>query len=63
MLQGYGPIIVEGAWLTLTLALCSMALAILLGLTGAALRLSPLRWLANLGDAYATLIRAFPTWC
>ncbi len=60
MLQGYGPIIVEGAWLTLTLALCSMALAILLGLTGAALRLSPLRWLANLGDAYATLIRGIP---
>jgi len=35
MLQGYGPIIVEGAWLTLTLALCSMALAILLGLVQA----------------------------
>ncbi|TRX73297.1 ABC transporter permease [Pseudomonas mangiferae] len=60
MLNGYGATIVEGAWLTLTLALSSMAVAILLGLIGAAFRLSPVRWLALLGEAYATVIRGIP---
>ena len=31
MLKGYGAVILDGAWLTLQLALCSMALAIVLG--------------------------------
>ncbi|WP_263138965.1 ABC transporter permease [Pseudomonas sp. RIT-PI-AD] len=60
MLNGYGATIVEGAWLTLTLALSSMAVAILLGLIGAAFRLSPLRWLALLGETYATVVRGIP---
>ena len=46
MLKGYGAVILDGAWLTLQLALSSMALAIVLGLIGVALRLSPVRWLA-----------------
>ena len=32
MLNGYGSSIIEGAWLTLILALTSMAVAIVLGL-------------------------------
>ena len=60
MLKGYGPVILEGAWLTLQLALSSMALAIVLGLIGVALRLSPVRWLARLGDLYSTVIRGIP---
>ena len=60
MLNGYGSTIVDGAWLTLLLALTSMAVAILLGLLGAAFRLSPIKWLALLGDAYATVIRGIP---
>jgi arginine/ornithine transport system permease protein len=60
MLHGYGSTILDGAWLTLSLALTSMALAISLGLLGAALRLSPMRWLALLGEGYATLIRGIP---
>ena len=60
MLKGYGAVILDGAWLTLQLALSSMALAILLGLIGVALRLSPVRWLAWLGDLYATVIRGIP---
>ncbi|WP_449434338.1 ABC transporter permease [Pseudomonas putida] len=60
MLKGYGAVIVDGAWLTLQLALSSMALAIVLGLIGVALRLSPVRWLAWLGDLYATVIRGIP---
>lgn len=44
MITGYGATIVDGAWLTLQLALLSMLLAIVLGLLGAAFRLSPVRW-------------------
>ena len=60
MLKGYGAVILDGAWLTLQLALSSMALAIVLGLIGVSLRLSPVRWLAWLGDLYATVIRGIP---
>ncbi|WP_166364932.1 ABC transporter permease [Pseudomonas akapageensis] len=60
MLYGYGPSILEGAWLTISLALTAMALAIGLGLLGAAFRLSPVKWLALLGEGYTTLIRGIP---
>ncbi|AQL38678.1 ABC transporter permease [Pseudomonas syringae] len=60
MLKGYGAVILEGAWLTLQLALSSMALAIVLGLIGVALRLSPVRWIAWLGDLYSTVVRGIP---
>ena len=60
MLKGYGAVILDGAWLTLQLALSSMALAIVLGLLGVALRLSPVRWLAWLGDLYSTVVRGIP---
>lgn len=60
MLKGYGAVILDGAWLTLQLALSSMALAIVLGLIGVALRLSPIRWLAWLGDVYSTVVRGIP---
>lgn len=60
MLNGYGANIVDGAWLTIQLALISMVLACGLGLAGAAFRLSPVRWLAWLGDLYSTVIRGIP---
>ena len=60
MLNGYGASILDGTWLTLQLALSSMAVAITLGLIGAALRISPVKWLAMLGDTYATVIRGIP---
>ncbi|MBF7731523.1 ABC transporter permease [Pseudomonas sp. N040] len=60
MLNGYGASILDGTWLTLQLALSAMAVAIALGLIGAALRISPVRWLAAMGDAYATVIRGIP---
>ena len=37
-----------------------MALAIVLGLIGVSLRLSPVRWLAWMGDLYSTVIRGIP---
>ena len=60
MLQGYGSTILDGAWLTVQLALLSMAVAVALGLLGAAFRLSPVRWLALLGETYSTVIRGIP---
>src|SRR3990167_5391978 len=60
MLDGYGSTILEGAWLTLLLALSSVAVASFLGLLGAAFRLSPIRWLAILGETYAAVIRGIP---
>jgi len=60
MLNGYGSTILDGAWLTLMLALTSMALAVVLGLLGAAFRLSPIRWLALMGETYATVVRGIP---
>ncbi|MBF7144634.1 MULTISPECIES: ABC transporter permease [Pseudomonas] len=60
MLNGYGDVILEGVGLTLQLALSSMALAIVLGLLGAAFRLSPIRPLAWLGELYSTVIRGIP---
>ena len=60
MLHGYGSSILDGAWLTINLALTSMSMAIALGLIGAAFRLSPLKWLAMLGEGYTTLIRGIP---
>ncbi len=60
MLQGYGSTILDGAWLTVQLALLSMAVAVALGLLGAAFRLSPVKWLALMGKTYATVIRGIP---
>ena len=60
MLHGYGSSILEGAWLTVSLALTSMAMAIALGLIGATCRLSPIKWLARLGETYTTVIRGIP---
>lgn len=60
MLHGYGASLLDGAWLTLQLALSSIALAVVLGLIGAAFRLSPVKWIAFLGEVYATVVRGIP---
>jgi len=60
MLHGYGASLLEGALLSLTVALASLAIALVLGLAGAVAKLSrvrPARWLAQ---GYTTLIRAVP---
>ncbi|HEV8691592.1 MAG TPA: ABC transporter permease [Ideonella sp.] len=60
MLHGYGASLMEGALLTLVVALASLGIALVLGLFGAIAKLSrarPLRWLAQ---GYTTLIRAVP---
>ena len=60
MFYGYGPLIVSGTWMTLQLALLSLAAALLLRLAGASARLSQRRVLQWLASGYTTLIRSVP---
>lgn len=60
MLHGYGASLLEGALLSLTVALASLAIALVLGLAGAVAKLSRLRLLRGLAEAYTTLIRGVP---
>ncbi|MFC3532887.1 ABC transporter permease [Vogesella facilis] len=59
-LQGYGPLIASGAWMTIKLALLSMLAAVLIGLIGASAKLSGSRLLRGLATGYTTLIRSVP---
>ena len=59
-LYGFGPALLAGAWRTIKLALCSLALGLCLGLGGALAKTSPYRVLRLLGDAYSTMVRGVP---
>lgn len=59
-LQGFGPLLLEGAWMTVKLSLCSLMLSVLLGLTGASAKLSSLKLLRVPAQLYTTLIRGVP---
>ncbi|PAJ82265.1 ABC transporter permease [Burkholderia ubonensis] len=59
-LQGYGPLIFAGTWQTVKLAVLSLALSFLLGLLGAAAKLSRNRVTNGVGTVYTTLIRGVP---
>lgn len=59
-LHGYGPRLLEGAGVTLQLAVLSLALAILLGLLTASARMSRHWALRQLAMTYTTLIRGVP---
>ncbi|HWH84970.1 MAG TPA: ABC transporter permease [Burkholderiaceae bacterium] len=60
MLQGYLASLLAGAQLTLSVALASLALALLLGLAGAAAKLSASPFWRGAATAYTTLIRGVP---
>jgi histidine transport system permease protein len=60
MLQGYGPLIAAGTWQTIQLALLSLAVAFLLGLLGAAAKLSKNRVSNGVATVYTTLVRGVP---
>jgi len=59
-LHGYGPLLLAGTWATIRLPVLSLGAAFLLGLCGAAAKLSPNRVLSRIGTLYTTLIRAVP---
>ena len=58
--HGYGPLFLAGTCETIKLAMLSLAASFLLGLGGAAAKLSPNRILARVGTLYTTLIRSVP---
>jgi histidine transport system permease protein len=60
MLQGYGPLIALGTWQTVKLAVLSLVVSFLLGLAGAAGRLSANRIGRTLATLYTTLVRSVP---
>ncbi|MBB5497318.1 ABC transporter permease [Paraburkholderia sp. MM5384-R2] len=59
-LQGYGPLLLSGTWQTVKLAVFSLALAFVLGLLGAAAKLSKNRLSNGIGTVYTTLVRGVP---
>ena len=59
-LQGYGPLLLHGTWVTLKLSALSLLVSMVLGLLGAAAKLSPLKWLNLPATLYTTLIRGVP---
>lgn len=59
-LKGFGPLLLEGAWMTVKLSLSSLALSLLLGLIGASAKLSSLKLLRLPAQLYTTLIRGVP---
>ncbi len=56
----YMPSILKGTWITVAVAVCSVLLAVVLGLVGAWAKLSPSRVTTALANAYTTLIRGVP---
>ncbi|MGR5154089.1 ABC transporter permease [Photobacterium swingsii] len=59
-LKGYEWSLVEGAWVTLQVALLSLLLAAILGMFGALAKLSPYRWARAIATVYTTVIRGIP---
>ena len=60
LLHGFLPSLLEGAAVTLAVALSSLAIAVLLGLTGALAKLSRSRVAQAVAGTYTTLIRGVP---
>ncbi|AOJ42459.1 histidine ABC transporter permease [Burkholderia lata] len=60
LFQGFGSLLWTGTVETVKLAVLSLAASFMLGLLGAAAKLSSNRMLAALGTFYTTLIRAVP---
>ena len=60
MLHGYGASLLTGAGLSIAVAFCSLAVAAVLGLLGAAAKLSRNPVLRTLAQVYTTVIRGVP---
>jgi putative lysine/arginine/ornithine/histidine/octopine transport system permease protein len=59
-LHGFGPALIAGTWMTIQLALASLALGLVLGLLGALAKTSPYSALRWLGSTYSTIVRGVP---
>ena len=59
-LRGYGPMLLEGASLTIEVGLCSLVVALVLGTLTALAKLSTSRFLRSVAAVYTTVIRGIP---
>jgi histidine transport system permease protein len=59
-LQGFGPLLLMGAWMTIKLSLLSVVLSVFLGLLGAVMKLSSNQIVKLPAQVYTTLIRGVP---
>ena len=59
-MKGFGPLLLEGAWMTVKLSIFSLLLSVLLGLIGASAKLSSVKLLRIPAQLYTTLIRGVP---
>ena len=59
-LKGFGPLLLQGTWMTIKLSVLSLAVSVLLGLLGASAKLSSLPFLRIPAQLYTTLIRGVP---
>ena len=59
-LKGYESSLLEGAWMTLQVALLSLTLAAVLGMVGALAKLSRNRMLKGAATFYTTVVRSIP---
>lgn len=59
-LQGYEHTILQGAWLTIKVALLSLIVAVFLGMLGALAKMSSSRIARSIATIYTTIIRGIP---
>ena len=59
-LKGFGPMLLQGSWMTIQLALLCLLVSVGLGLLGASAKLSRFALLRMPAQAYTTLIRGVP---
>jgi histidine transport system permease protein len=59
-LRGFGPLLLQGSWMTVKLSALCLLLSVSLGLIGASAKLSKSALLRIPAQAYTTLIRGVP---
>jgi len=59
-LHGYGPLLLDGAWLTVRVAFASVAVGLVFGLIGATAKLSNNRVARGAATAYTAIVRGIP---
>ncbi|WP_166358764.1 ABC transporter permease [Pseudomonas akapageensis] len=59
-LKGFGPLLLQGTWMTIKLSFLSLLVSVVLGLIGASAKLSGSRMLRIPAQCYTTLIRGVP---
>lgn len=58
--EGWGLMLLRGAWMTVCISICGMILGVLIGITGAGIKINgplPTKWLIS---AYTTVVRSIP---